>query len=217
MHAILVGCGRAGAELANRLARAGHSVTVIDVDPKAFDNLATDFRGHIIEAEVLNRDVLANAGVAEADCVATLTNADALNAVVAHIARTVYNVPRVVARNYDPRWAPLHEAFGIPTVNSVQWNAGRFEELLALTPMPALRQLGDGEVAIYELTVPASWAGRSLGELTEGGQVVVAGVTRAGRSRLPAPDLTLEIGDLIVLSATAEGAAQVCARLEGGC
>src|SRR5690606_3955132 len=74
MRAIIVGCGRAGAELANRLARAGHWVTVIDVAAEAFDNLAPDFRGHVIEAEVLNRDVLVNAGIREADSVATLTN-----------------------------------------------------------------------------------------------------------------------------------------------
>src|SRR5512134_2151768 len=98
---IIVGCGRAGAELANRLSAAGHLVTVIDVRETAFDNLAPEFRGHVIEGEVLSRNVLVNAGVSQTDAFAVLTNSDALNAVVGHIARTIYHVPNVVVRNYD--------------------------------------------------------------------------------------------------------------------
>lgn len=216
MRAIIVGCGRAGAELANRLARAGHWVTVIDVAAEAFDNLAPDFRGHVIEAEVLNRDVLVNAGIREADSVATLTNSDTLNAVIGHLARTEFHVPRVVVRNYDPRYAPLHEAFGLQAINSVQWNASRFEELMVHPQMPVVQPIGDGRVVVYELNVPAHLAGIRLAELTATGGMVVAGVTRQGESQLPSPDLVLETGDVLTVSATAEGAARLRARLGEG-
>jgi hypothetical protein len=46
------------------------------------------------------------------------------------VARTVYNVANVVVRNYDPRWRPLHEAFGLQMVSSTAWGAQRIEELL---------------------------------------------------------------------------------------
>ncbi|HXF60647.1 MAG TPA: TrkA family potassium uptake protein [Caldilineaceae bacterium] len=216
MRALIIGCGRAGAELANRLARAGHWVTVIDVAAEAFDNLAPDFRGHAIEAEALNRDVLVNAGIREADCVATLTNSDALNAVIGHLARTEFHVPRVVVRNYDPRYAPLHEAFGLQSVNSVQWNASRFEELLVHPQMPVIQPIGDGRVAIYELNVPVQLAGIRLAELAAAGDAIIAGVIRQGESHLPSPDLVLEAGDVLTVSATAEGAARLRVRLGEG-
>lgn len=216
MRAILVGCGRAGAELAARLAAAGHAVTVIDIAAEAFDNLPANFLGHVIQAEALNQDVLVNAGVQEADCLAALTNSDALNAVVGHIARTVYNVPRVVVRTYDPRWAPVHAAFELESVNSVQWNATRFEELMLTPDLVTLQPLGGGEIALYELAVPAAWAGRRLEELAQEPEVVIAGVSRGDVSLLPAADWVLETGDRVALSTTAAGAARLRARLDQG-
>jgi trk system potassium uptake protein TrkA len=159
---------------------------------------------------------LVNAGIREADCVATMTSSDALNAVVGHVARTEFHVPRVVVRNYDPRYAPLHEAFSLQSVNSVQWNATRFEELLVHPQMPTVHSIGDGRVAIYELSVPAHLAGTRLADLTSGGEAVIAGVTRRGESHLPVPDLVLETGDLLTVSATVEGAARLRDRLGEG-
>ena len=130
MHVIVVGCGRLGAELAHRLFQRGHHVTVIDQVDAAFDNLHPLFRGRTVEGEVLNQDVLRRAGIEHADGFAAVTNSDTLNAVVAHVARTVYHVPHVVARNFNPRWRPVHEAFGLQSVSSTTWGAQRIEEKL---------------------------------------------------------------------------------------
>jgi trk system potassium uptake protein len=213
MRAIVVGCGRAGAELANRLSRAGHNVTVIDVVADAFLNLATDFRGHVIQAEALNRDVLVNAGVESADCIATLTNSDALNAVLGHIAATVYQVPRVVVRNYDPRWLPLHAAFGLQTVSSVQWNASRFEELLTRESTQPVYSLSDGNLAIYEIVVPHAALQQKLADLIAGLPLVVAAVIQGGKGILPAPDFMLNPGDVVIVSSAGSVAEQLRQRL----
>jgi trk system potassium uptake protein len=45
MNMIVIGCGRVGAELAYRLYKKGHRVTVIDKVDSAFANLPPDFRG----------------------------------------------------------------------------------------------------------------------------------------------------------------------------
>ena len=63
MQVIVVGCGRLGAELAHRLFKRGHDVTVIDQVAAAFDNLHPLFRGRTVEGEVLNQDVLHRAGI----------------------------------------------------------------------------------------------------------------------------------------------------------
>ena len=59
-----------------------------------------------------------------------MTNSDSVNAVVAHVARVVFRVPKVVVRNYDPRWLALHEAFGHEVVSSTGWGASQVEGLL---------------------------------------------------------------------------------------
>jgi trk system potassium uptake protein TrkA len=205
MNVIVVGCGRVGAELAHRLYKRGHQVTVVDRVSAAFGNLEPDFRGRTVEGEVLNQDVLRRAGIAQADGLAAATNLDSLNAVVAHIAHTVYHVPNVVVRNYDPHWRDLHEVFGQQVVSSASWGAQRLEELLYDTTVRAVFSAGNGEVEIYEFRVPETAEGRVLQELMPDGQCAVVALTRAGRAVLPDCDVRLQAGDVIHLSATLEG------------
>lgn len=213
MNVIVVGCGRVGAQLGYRLSQKGHQVTIIDQEAAAFDNLPPDFRGRTVEGEVLAQGVLHRAGIEQADGLAAVTNSDSLNAVVAHLARTTYQVPTVVVRNYDPRWQPLQEAFGLQVISSASWGAQRLEELLYGTDMPVVFTAGNGEVSIYEFAVPDAWHGRSLQELLPEAGCVPAALTRSGRAVLPSHSILLEACDVMHVSATLEGIEALRQRL----
>ncbi|HET7009714.1 MAG TPA: TrkA family potassium uptake protein [Anaerolineales bacterium] len=215
MKYIVVGCGRVGAELANRLNRQGHEVTVVDQAEEAFHNLGADFHGRTVEGEVLNRHVLQRAGVEEADGLAAVTTSDSLNAVVAHTARAVFRVPRVVARNYDPQRRALYEAFDLQVVGSSSWGAQRIEEMLYHPDVRTVFSAGNGEVEMYEVTVPPEWQDRTLADLAADGDLRVVAHTRAGRAQLPGPDLVLHAGDVLHVSATLQGIQGLRSRLEG--
>jgi trk system potassium uptake protein TrkA len=204
MHVIVVGCGRLGAELAHRLFQRGHNVTVIDQVDAAFDNLHPLFRGRTVEGEVLNQDVLRRAGIEHTDGLAAVTNSDTLNAVVAHVARTVYHVPHVVARNFNPRWRPVHEAFGLQSVSSTTWGAQRIEEKLYEAEVRPVWSSGDGTVDLYELVVPERFRGRLLREVLPEVPYVVVAFTRAGQPMPLAHKIPLEAGDVIYLSPAPE-------------
>jgi trk system potassium uptake protein len=204
MKVIVVGCGRLGAELAFRLFQRGHDVTVIDQIAAAFHNLHPLFRGRTLEGEVLNQDVLHRAGVEHAEGLAAVTNSDTLNAVVAHVARTVYHVPHVVARNYNPRWSPLHEAFGLRAVSSTTWGAQRIEELLYEAEVHPVWSSGNGVVDVYEFVVPEHYQGRLLHEVLPKGSYVVVAHTRGGEALSPVDTNPLEPGDVIYLSPSPE-------------
>jgi trk system potassium uptake protein TrkA len=192
MKVIVVGCGRVGSQLAYRLFQRGHQVTVIDHVALAFDNLPPDFRGRTVEGEVLSQGALRRAGIEQADGLAAVTNSDSLNAVVAYLARTTYDIPNVVVRNYDPRWQPLQEAFGLQVISSASWGAHRLEELLYGADMQSVFSAGNGEVEI---------------------ECVPAALTRSGRAMLPAYDTLLEECDVIHVSATLEGIEALRRRL----
>ena len=215
MYVIVVGCGRVGSELAMMLSRRDHEVTVIDHVGSSFSHLDPAWRGRTIEAEAMAEGVLERAGIAQAQGLASVTNSDAVNAVVAHVARTVYRVPNVVSRNYDPRWRPLHEAMGLQMVSSTAWGAQRLEELLESWRMRPVLSAGNGEVEVYELAVPESWHGRTLAELASGVACALVSLTRGGRASLPAADARLEAGDLLQLSASLDGATTLRTRLFG--
>jgi trk system potassium uptake protein TrkA len=215
MNVIVVGCGRVGAELALVLSRRGHAVTVIDHVGSSFSHLDPAYRGRTIEAEPLSEGVLERAGIREAQALATVTNSDAVNAVVAHVARAVYAVPNVVARNYDPRWRTLHETMGLPSVSSTAWGAQRIEELLESPRLRAVFSAGNGEVELYEVAVPPGWAGRTLADLVAGIPCSAVSLAHGGRASLPGQEATLAEGDVVHLAATIEGADLLSRRLEG--
>lgn len=215
MFFIVVGCGRVGSELAYGLHREGHQVTVIDEVGTSFEHLDAAYRGRTIEAEVLAEDVLKRAGIEQADGLAAVTNSDPVNAVVGHIARTIFQVPNVVVRNYDPRFRPLHEAFGLLLVSSTAWGAQRIEELLFSPPFRTVFSAGNGEVEVYEVRIAREWTGRPLAELLGDTDCVALALTRAGRAALPSGETRLEAGDLVHVSASLKGVEALGRRLLG--
>jgi trk system potassium uptake protein TrkA len=214
MNFIVVGCGRVGAELCDHLFKSGHHVVVVDINKEAFSRLHPDFRGRTLEGEGLAENVLERAGIREADGLAAVTNSDTLNAVVAHAAREFYNIPIVVARNYDPTLRGVIEAFGLQTVGSTVWGAQRVEELLMNPAEKVVYSTGNGEVEVYEVHIPDEWDGRTMGELLSPlGQCYPVALTRAGRASLPVPGTKLQTGDLLNVSSTFEGIRALTERL----
>lgn len=216
MNFIVVGCGRVGAELCFHLFKSGHQVVVVDSKREAFNRLHPDFRGRTLEGEGLAESVLERAGIEKADGLAAVTNSDTLNAVVAHAARAFYNVPNVVARNYDPNLRSVIEAFGLQTVGSTYWGAQRVEELLINPSQRAVYSAGNGEVEVYEIVVPESWNGKTLDELLKPvRQCYPVALSRAGRAFLPEAGTVLNTGDLLNVSSTFEGIGALSALLTG--
>jgi trk system potassium uptake protein TrkA len=215
MRVVIIGCGRAGAELAHRLSARNHDVVVVDESAAAFGNLRPDFRGRTLEGDVLAEDVLRRAAIERAEGLAAMTNSDSVNAVVAHVARTVFGVENVVVRSYAPSWMPLHEAFGFQVVSSTQWAAQRIEQLLVHGLGRAVFSAGNGEIVVYEVKVPESWHGRGLGELLGRDPCVAVALTRGGRAQLPQASTRMEQGDVLHVGATLEGVEGLTRRLQG--
>lgn len=214
MNFIVVGCGRVGSELCYHLFKSGHNVVVVDSKKEAFNRLHPDFRGRTLEGEGLAESVLERAGIREADGLAAVTNSDTLNAVVAHTAREFYNVPIVVARNYDPNLRSIIEAFGLQTVGSTYWGAQRVEELLMNPTQKMVYSAGNGEVEVYEIRISDEWDGRTLGELLSPlKDCLPVALSRAGRSSLPEAGTRLQAGDLLNVSSTFEGIGALTSRL----
>jgi trk system potassium uptake protein TrkA len=214
MNFIVVGCGRVGAELAYRLFKSGHQVVIVDGNKESFNRLDPDFRGRTLEGECLAENILERAGVQEADGLAAVTNSDSLNAVVAYTARIFYNVPVVVARNYDPNLRVVIEAFGLQTVSSTFWGAQRVEEILMNPTQRMVYSAGNGEVEVYEVGISEAWFGCTLGELLAPlAQCYPVALTRAGHSFLPDADMKLQAGDVINVSTTFDGIGALTTRL----
>lgn len=206
MKALVVGCGRLGAQLANRLYNSGHEVSVIDADQKAFSGLDSAFRGKFEEGDALNQDVLRRAGIEEADSMAVVTSSDVLNAVVGYLGKEFFHVRNVVVRNYNPSTRHIHESYGLQVISALSWGAQRIEEMMYHSDFRTVFSAGNGEVEVYEVMVPEFCEGLSIADLSSMEDCVPVSITRSGQAMLPNRDLRLAKGDIIHVSATMEGA-----------
>ena len=141
MHVVVMGCGRVGTLLAQRLEEAGHTVAIIDQNREAFRRLGPNFQGTTLTGVGFDRDILIQAGIERADAFAAVSNGDNSNILAARVARENFGVANVVARIYDPGRAEIYQRLGIPTVATVIWTADQI--LRRLIPEGSLSEWQD--------------------------------------------------------------------------
>ncbi len=215
MKIIVVGCGRLGSGLARSLSEAGHEVTVVDVEPASFDQLGITFRGRTVQGVAFDRDVLTRAGIEEAEAFAATTASDNANALAAHMARDFFKVPRVVARVYNPSRLPLYERLKLQTVVSVSWGVRQIEYLLTSSEQQSVLVVGNHEVEVMQVIIPDRLNGIALQRFTLGGYANPVAVTHMGVTALPAPDMQLITGDVLLVAVMTEALPRLTALVQG--
>jgi len=116
LYVVIVGCGRLGSALAGRLSAEGHGVVAIDRDEHAFAGLPPEYSGFRLEGDATEISVLREAKMQKADVVVAATREDNINLMVSQIARRVFEVPRVLARVFDPRREALYRRWEGETI-----------------------------------------------------------------------------------------------------
>lgn len=131
MKVVILGCGRVGARLANALDAEGHQVSIVDRNPEAFRRFLDDgFNGEAVIGIGIDEDVLRRAGIEDADVFVAATNLDNVNATATQIAQLIFNVPRAIARLYDPFREEVYQTLGLSTVCPTVVGAERIKEML---------------------------------------------------------------------------------------
>ncbi|HEY3943243.1 MAG TPA: NAD-binding protein [Acidimicrobiales bacterium] len=215
VHVIVVGCGRVGSGLALSLTDEGHTVAIIDRRRQAFRRLPDRWPGQQIVGSGFDRDDLERAGAKAADALAAVTSGDNTNILTVRIARESYHIPHVVARIYDPRRAEIYQRLGIPTVATVTWTIDQVHRRLLPDVMVGDWSDPSGRLTLMTRSLPASWAGRRVGELEDPGRIAVVAVTRAGEPRLDGRSLVGQEGDILQLAVAGDGARLLAERLDG--
>jgi trk system potassium uptake protein len=118
MNVVIMGSGRIGGTLANRLSAEGHNVTIIDLNPGSFEKyLAADFSGQTILGDGIDEDVLREAGIERADAFVATAYGDNHNLMAAQIAKVAFGVKRVVARCNDAVRAEVYGDLGLAIIS----------------------------------------------------------------------------------------------------
>ena len=175
-------------------------MAIIDRKETAFRRLDPEFSGKRIVGVGFDRDRLDEAGINDAAAVASVTNGDNSNIMIARVAKETYGIERVVARIYDPRRAAIYERLGIPTVATVQWTIERVLRRI-LPESPSVEWIDpSAKVCLIERVVPAKWAGHRVGELDVEARAHVVALSRLGMAQLCRNDLVIQDGDVVYVA-----------------
>jgi len=201
MRVLIIGGGRVGRSLAERLEARGENVVLIEEDLSVLEDLRNDgFTAR--QGDGTDVEVLREAGAENARIVVAATGDDDVNLLVAQLAQSNFDVQTVIARANNPSNASAFEDLGVETISAAESTAWAIDNVIE---RPALSnwmsELGrSGDVQEVEIT-DESLIGKTVvdvGSELPGG-VLIALVSRNGTNEVPSADVVLQEGDHITL------------------
>lgn len=211
MFVLIAGGGRTGARLANLLINQNYKVRLVENRRELLGRLHQELPTEVIyEGNPIEPGVLEEAGIREVHAVAAVTAEDATNLALCFLGKTMFDVPRTIARVNNPNNAWLfNEKFHVDvSLNSADVLAHLIEEEMSLGDMMTLFKIHRGRYSVVEEKIPegAKVIGIPLKNLDLAEHCVIAAIIRDGVMTLPRGDSTLQENDEIIAVASPEGA-----------
>lgn len=197
MYVIIVGCGRVGSELARLLSSEGHNVAVIDKNRAAFDRLGSNFNGLTVVGNGFNLDLLKQIEVQKAHAFCAVTNGDNTNLISAQVAKKIFNIPKVIARVYDPQRAHIYAALGLDIISGTILFASMLRDKIIESRFSSYL-IESKEVGLLELDVTGDLANKTVAEINIPGVLVVAAVRRLEGVLIVEPKTVLRERDVLM-------------------
>jgi len=201
MRVIVVGSGRVGTALAERLEDRGEEVVLIDNNSQAVESARS--KGFTVRhGDGTDAQELRTAGADNARVIAAATGDDDVNMLIGQLARNRFEAETVVARVNEPENERAFEDLDIETVPagmSIAWSMDNFIERPGIAHwMTELDRAGDvQEIEITSDDVAGETVAELGAELPENCHLAL--LSRDGESRLPRPEDVLERGDHVTL------------------
>lgn len=210
MNIIIAGGGKVGLTLARQLSAEGHNLTIIDQDSGLLNTVVEHYDAIGVSGNCASREVLEQAGIAEADLVIASTNADEVNLLCCMTAHGINPKVHTIARIRNPEYADqvmtMRHVFPLSlTVNPEKRAASEIERLLKFPGFMRRDSFAKGRTQIVELRVePGSklcnTALADLGTIVKC-KVLVCAVLRSGTAVAPSGNFVLREGDRIFVTA----------------
>jgi trk system potassium uptake protein TrkA len=216
MFVLIAGGGRTGAQLAILLVAQNHQVHLIEHRRDVLAGIHRELPTEVIyDGQATDLQVLEQAGIRQVQVLAACTPNDADNLVLCFLARTLYGVPRTIARINHPRNAWLFDQkFHVDVaLNQADILASLIEEEMSLGDMMTLLKLRRGQYSLVEEKIPpgAKAVGVAIKDLALPEHCVIAAIIRHGKIVVPRGVTTLEVDDEILAVTDRHGAEELAA------
>jgi NhaP-type Na+/H+ or K+/H+ antiporter len=197
MRVIIVGGGRVGRELAERLQERGENVVIVENDQNTIE-VARNAGFTVRRGDGTDIEELREAGVDNAKIVVAATGNDDANLLVAQLSRSTFGTENVMARVNNPSNVDAFEELGVRAISASQATAWAIDNEIERPALSTwMTELGrSGDVQEVEVT-SAELAERTIADLDEEipNGCLIGMVSRDGENRVPDGDFTIQKGD----------------------
>lgn len=213
MNIIIVGCGKVGQKLAEKLsAEKEHNITVIDLRYSVVQDLINEYDIMGVCGSCSDLDTLTEAGVETADLLIAATDADELNLLTCFMAKKAggcHTIARVRNPEYSKELHIFKEDLGLAMIINPEDTAAR--EIARILRFPSVVKIdtfakGRVEILKFKVTPESPIKDMRIADMSMkfGGDVLVCGVERGENAYIPNGDFVIKGGDFVSIVASPE-------------
>ncbi len=215
MNIIIVGCGKVGISLAERLCAEGHDLVMVDISAKKVEEASNRFDIMGIVGNGASFAVQQEAGVEKADLFIAVTQADELNLLCCLMAKKsgCATIARVRNPMYSQEIGFIREQLGISMIINPELTAAR--EIAKLLKFPSAIKIdtfakGRVELLRFRLKPEIGFGGKTIMEVMARlkTEVLICAVERDNEIIIPNGSFVLEDSDTLSIVGPLEATAE---------
>lgn len=203
---IIVGAGKVGTTMADKLTAEGNNVTIVDKNAELVNRITTTYDILGVVGNGSSYSTLVEAGVEDADLIIAVTDSDELNLLCCTLARRFNNtsaIARVRTPDYSEELPYLRDKLGISIIINPEFEAAReISRILHYPSAISVNSFAKGSVDMIKFRLPEDNAlcGKPISALrSKGHKVLVCAVERGKELIIPNGQFKLAAGDSVSL------------------
>lgn len=201
MYIVIVGAGKIGFNLAQKLIQDKHTVTVIEKDKARCDGISQNLDAMVINGDGCEPRYLEDAEIGRADVIAAVTADDEDNLIICQLAKEVFSVRRTVARVNNPKNEHVFTELGVDVpVNATTIIAKIIEEEASFEDFINLMTFKRGKLALVrvDLASDSPVVDKCVKDITLPENSVLVAIVRGENIIVPKEETILKKGDDII-------------------
>ena len=216
MKIVVVGAGKVGYSLAQRLSQDQHDVYVIEKNGERIQNLENNLDVNLVQGNGSSITLLQEIGIEDIGMLIAVTDSDEVNMLACMIGKAA-GIPKTIARVRDTEYehetnALIRERLGIDLfINPEMVTAQEIYKILKTPAALDVEEFASGAVRLVEFKIRNNREimGKPLRSLQLPPNVLVVGIMRGGEMIIPHGNSTLEYMDNVFFLGATESIDQV--------
>lgn len=205
LQIIIVGCGKVGATLIERLSPEGHDITIIDKNAQKIQEITNMYDVMGLVGNGASYSVQKEAGIDNADLLIAVTDSDELNLLCCTIAKRVGDcsaIARVRTPDYSKEVGYLQKKLGLAMIINPELEVAReISRILAMPSALEVNSFAHEQAELIKFKIPENniLDGMKIADIVTFMSVktIICAIEKEGEVYIPSGNFVMHAGDVI--------------------